>query len=121
MAQSEEIERREEELRKAVSILPDDQRKEFYSRAEKLLKDPDTYATLNFFLPLGLHHFYLGKTVRGLVDMSVTLSGALLFLLGQPIGIALIVVILLIELPQLFKSQSIVAEYNNNVYEQLLR
>ena len=44
-----QLEQKEELLRKQVHALPENQRKEFYHRQSQKLKDPDTYATLNWF------------------------------------------------------------------------
>ena len=64
MKSKQQLEQDEEEIRILVRGLPDEQRSIFYNQVEENLKDPDTYAVLNFIFIAGLHHFYLGKRVR---------------------------------------------------------
>jgi TM2 domain-containing membrane protein YozV len=102
-----ELKIEEERLRADISKLSLVDKKLYYQIEQQLIKDPDTYAVLNWFLPAGIHHFYLGKSIRGFTLDSY--------------GVLIIIGILLIELPQLFKSQSIVFEYNNNVMKTALK
>ena len=122
MISQEEVINEEERLRGLVRALPDDKRYLFYRETEKQLKDPDTYATLNYLFIAGLHHFYLGKWVRGIVNISVFLVG--LIMLFTPlaiIGLLFIVTISIIELYALFKSQVIVQAHNNTVMNRIYR
>lgn len=122
MLTSEQVLETEERLRKCVRALPDDKRLAFYRQAERRLKDPDTYAALNYLFIAGLHHFYLGKWVRGLLNITVFLAGVmLLFTPLAVIGILLIVAISMAELYALFKSQTIVQAHNNRIMEQIYR
>lgn len=59
MLTSEQVLEIKERLRKCVGALPDDKRLAFYKKVEQRLKDPDTYAALNYLFIAGLHHFYL--------------------------------------------------------------
>jgi len=121
MLHREEVEAREEGLRLKVRELPDAERKAFYIRAEKRLKDPDTYAVLNYLFIAGLHHFYLGRWFRGLINLTVFGGGAALIVLGQwQAGLAIIVAITVLELYALFRAQVIVQAFNNRVMEQAL-
>jgi|SaaInl59LU_5_DNA_1037362.scaffolds.fasta_scaffold11145_4 TM2 domain-containing membrane protein YozV len=113
-----ELKIEEERLRADISKLSLVDKKLYYQIEQQLIKDPDTYAVLNWFLPAGIHHFYLGKSIRGLINVVLMLLG--LFTLDS-YGVLIIIGILLIELPQLFKSQSIVFEYNNNVMKTALK
>ena len=120
MISQEEVLNEEERIRKLVRALPDDKRYVFHKEAEKQLKDPDTYATLNYIFIAGLHHFYLGKWMRGLFNISVFLIGAImLFTPLAIIGLLFIIAISIIELYALFKSQTIVHAYNNAVMKQI--
>ncbi|MCP5245023.1 MAG: TM2 domain-containing protein [Burkholderiales bacterium] len=120
MISQEEVLNEEEHIRKLVRALPDDKRYVFYKETEKQLKDPDTYATLNYIFIAGLHHFYLGKWMRGLFNISVFLIGAImLFTPLAIIGLLLIIAISVIELYALFKSQIIVHAYNNAVMKRI--
>lgn len=115
---SEELNAQEEQLRAKVNALPTEQRKQFYQLQKHHIKDPDTYAVLNWFFAAGLHHFYLGKFQRGAVNLTLMLIGLLTI---YSFGILLIIIVLLIELPQLFKSQRIVHQYNNHIMADILK
>jgi len=121
MLDAVEIEREEDRLRDAVSALPDAARKRYYERLRDRTKDPDTYATLNWFLVAGLHHFYLGKMARGVVNLTVFAVGVLLLFILPPIGFAIIAAIFVVELWALFRSQVIVRDHNNRVSAATLR
>lgn len=116
------IEQDEERIRGMVRDLPDDKRLLFFAEAERQLKDPDTYATLNFLFIAGLHHFYLAKWIRGFVNLGVFLIGAvMLFTPLAGFGMLLLIVITVIELNALFHSQTVVQDYNNGVMERIYR
>ncbi len=120
MLSKQEVEIKEEEIRKLVRELPDDKRSKFFQETEKQLKDPDTYAVLNYIFIAGLHHFYLGKWERGLINIIIFWSG--IFLLFTPYtiaGILIIIAISLFELYELFQSQTMVQAYNNNIMEDI--
>lgn len=117
-----EAELEEERLRSAVRALTDDQRRRFYDAATPRLRDPDTYAVLNWSLLAGMHHFYLGRWTRGAVTLLCFIGGlAALFseVLRWP-GVLLLVVILVIELSELFRSQTVVKAHNNRLMAQAL-
>ncbi|MDK9556861.1 TM2 domain-containing protein [Marinobacter sp. M216] len=121
MLKQEEVDAEEDSLRKAIRELSEEQRAEFYRQAGKAVKDPDTYAALNWFFITGLHHFYLGRWQSGLIDI-----GALLFAIGcfaagfvWP-GVILLLIVYSWELWQLFRSQIIVQNWNNRLYRDLL-
>jgi len=105
----------EEALRDDIRALNDEQRKEYYRLERQAIKDPDTYAVLNYFFLGGLHHFYLGKFARGLFNLVITVLG-LIFLFVLPLlGFALIIFVFLIELPKLIRAQRIIHQYNNDL------
>lgn len=110
---SEDVKRRSEALRDAIRTLDDRTRLAYYQQYEKRVKDPDTYAVLNWFFLAGLHHFYLGKVARGLINLGLMLGGILLMTQAPGWGLLLILAVIVIELPALFRSQIIVE--NNNV------
>ena len=122
---SEEVEQKEDELRSEISALNEEHRKSFYKAFSNNLKDPDTYAVLNFFFITGLHHFYLGNHIQGSINLSGLLAGVILMLGGIDgpwlLGLSIIMLIILIELPALFRSQIIVKNYNNLLSEQTLK
>lgn len=107
----------EEALRNKAAQLSSELRKQYYQLEEQLVKDPDTYAVLNYFFAAGLHHFYLGKIVRGVVNLVLMLIGLALIPYH---GWVLIIFVCVIELPQLFNSQKIVRQYNIDVMREVL-
>lgn len=121
MRSNDEIEQREEFLREALRTLSDAQRREFYTRFNKQVKDPDTYAALNYLFIAGLHHFYLGKRLRGAINLGTFCVGLIFILAGvHALGIVLIVAVLILELRALFKAQAIVQDFNNDLTEKLI-
>jgi TM2 domain-containing membrane protein YozV len=126
MLSEAEVNEEEERIRQRVRQLPDDKRFVFFRKTEKQLKDPDTYATLNYLFIAGLHHFYLGNWVRGLFNLAVFLTG--MVMLFTPLfipGILLIITISAVELFALFKAQVIVQAHNNaimnRIYQEIIR
>lgn len=116
------LEAREETLRDRLRELPGQKRETFYRRFNEELADPDTYAALNYLFPAGLHHFYLRRWQRGALNLGVFLTGIALMAIGQVSWGALVVgAIVLWELPQLFRAQTLVAEYNLALQERLYR
>lgn len=112
----------EERIRRLVRELPDEQRLRFFKQTGQRLKDPDTYATLNYLFIAGLHHFYLRKWVRGSINLSIFLFGVMLLFTGLAVlGVIVLIVITLVELNALFKSQWVILDYNNRVMESVYR
>ena len=72
---TKKVEQTEENLRTLVRQLSEADRKEFYQDFSNRIKDPDTYAVLNFFFVTGLHHFYLKKHVRGSMNLFIFVFG----------------------------------------------
>ena len=116
------IDHKSESLRKKVSLLSEEERKEYYDLFIPMLKDHDTYAVLNYFLLAGLHHFYLGKLMRGSLNLTVLITGISLIIFTKYIfvGTLAIFFILLTELLALFRSQIIVKNHNNLLSEKIL-
>lgn len=115
-----EVERDEEGLRRELEALSDGERGAFYEQAQRAYKDPDTYATLCYLWISGLHHFYLQRWRRGLADVGMNLL-ALGLVIGGIFGggwivglsgVGLWAVCSVIELGYLFRSQSVVRDYN---------
>ncbi|GGB17355.1 hypothetical protein [Agarivorans gilvus] len=121
MLNRQHLEQQQEQLRQQINRLSAEQRKQFYQAWEKQVKDPDSYAVLNYLLLAGLHHFYLHKWLRGAVNLLVSLVALLLLLFGVwSLGLCLLVAISLIELPALFRANLQVLAYNNQKMQQLL-
>ena len=121
---SQEVEEKEDKLRLSVRELEDSERMNFHKALSDRMKDPDTYAVLNFFFITGIHHFYLENHAQGLINLIGFVLGLLLLLGGLDgpweAGISLIVFIIVIELPALFRSQIIVKNYNNLLSSHIL-
>ena len=113
----------EEQLREQITQLNSEQKKSYYALEVAQVKDPDTYAALNWAFLAGLHHFYLGKWQRGLLNLVLMLIGVLFYLSQLPplLGAGVILLVFIIELPQLFNSQQIIHQYNNDVMKRLLK
>ena len=118
----EQLRIEENQLREQVSALSVDQKRQYYAQEIQLIKDPDTYAALNWAFVAGLHHFYLGKWSRGLINLALMTLGVMFyFLVGLSLlGAALIIFVFVIELPQLFNSENVIHDYNNQVMKSLL-
>ncbi len=116
----EAVKQHEEALRLQIRQLDESQRKQFYHQFNQQVKDPDTYAVLNYLFLAGLHHFYLGKMARGWLNFIVFGLGVLLLIAGW-FGWVLIVAITLVELKALFQSEAIVCDHNNRLMESLLK
>ena len=122
MKSKEAVQEEEERIRQRVRALPDNKRLQFFKRAEQELKDPDTYAVLNYLFIAGLHHFYLGKPLRGTINLCIFITGTVMLFTGfAGAGLLLIIAITVVELRDLFNSQSVVQDYNNEVMEKIYR
>jgi hypothetical protein len=121
MRDDREIEREEDRLRDAVARLPPERRRALYEKARSRIKDPDTYAALNWSLPAGLHHFYLGRAGRGAATLAGFLAGLVLIVSSAvALGLFLVLGILALETWELLRAQAIVRRHNNRVTRQLL-
>lgn len=120
MTEKDEVKDQEEMIREMVRELPNDKKKLFYQRSGKRLKDPDTYAALNFVFIAGLHHFYLGKWILGFSIIFLFWFGLiLLFSEYLILGLILIALTFIIELNELFRAQIIIQKHNNRVMENI--
>ena len=113
----------DEQLRTLISELSNEQRKHYYGLFVAQVKDPDTFAALNWACLAGLHHFYLGRWQRGAFNLILMFIGALFcFIQYAPLfGGGIILFVFIIELPQLFNSQKIIHQYNNQLMKSLLK
>jgi TM2 domain-containing membrane protein YozV len=122
MLSKETVRHKEEEIRELVRSLPNEKRKAFFEIADPKLKDPDTYATLNYMFIAGLHHFYLGRWIHGSINLGIFLLGVVSFFMGhRGMGLLCILGITAAELYSLFFSQVIVQDHNNEVMIQILK
>jgi len=115
------VDEQQEQIRRQVGELTDEKRKLYYRLFEQRVKDPDTYATLNYIFIAGLHHFYIGKWQLGLLNICAFGGGIALIVAGHTeVGIAALVGIALFELYELFRSQIIVQAHNNFISQTVL-
>ncbi len=124
MLNKEQVEAEEDSLRSDSLRLPDNQRQTFHAQFNRKFKDSDTYATLAWSMPIGLHHFYLGEWGRALLDISIFCIGLAFCFTGEggllAFGLLLILGISIAELYSLFRAQVIVQNHNNRIMRQIL-
>ena len=119
---NDKILKKEDLIRQEIQDLSIENKKSFYAKTEKKIKDPDTYAVLNWLLLAGLHHFYLQKWTQGIINLTLfVISVFLIFSEYTYWGIGLLVAIFVFELKELFQSQKIVLNYNNEMMEKVIQ
>jgi TM2 domain-containing membrane protein YozV len=122
------VDQEEEEIKTLIRELPDNQRSTYYNSIEDKIKDPDTYAALNYAFIFGLHHFYLKRWGKGIIDLIFSSLGVIGIYIGLNsgsdrlfyIGLFFIIIISIWELIALFNSQIIVQDHNNKVMREQL-
>lgn len=114
------VEQQEEQLRQTLRQMSDAERLAFYRSYYKRIKDPDTFAALNWCFVAGLHNFYIGQWLAGVLDLGLMIIGILLLFVWPAVGAFLLVLVSLIELPALFRSQVIIAHINNQIAFDIL-
>jgi hypothetical protein len=108
----EEIEKDEENFRKEINSLSNESRKEYFTKLNKEIVDPDTYATIIYILYVGgLHHLYFKEYKMFFLEAPFILIGYGLFFTGNEslstLGALILFTVYLIECPNLFFSQKI--------------
>lgn len=115
-----EIEDKEENLRKQISKLSSPYRKNYYRELEGKLKDPDTYAVINWVMYFGgFHNLYLGLYKTFFIEFSIAFICYSLLILGLEIAIIPLICMYIYELPALFFSQKIVRYKNYQISKEL--
>ena len=121
MLNSDDVKKEEEKIRKEIFLLDDESKKSFYNNISNEIKDPDTYAVLNWLFITGLHHFYLKKYTKASINLSLFLiSFMLMFSDIYLLAIGIFIAVFIMELNQLFYSQIIVQDYNNKILKKSL-
>lgn len=121
MLKQQRVDAEEERIRACVAELSDAARVIFYQKLTRELKDPDTYAVLNWCFLIGFHHFYLKQWFRGLLNIMVSIiSISMLFTSIWLLGVIFLLVVTIFEMADLFRSQIIVQHYNNQLMQALL-
>jgi len=130
MLNKKQVDAEEEAIRQEIRALPDNMRVKVFSEANEKIRDPDTYAALNYGLIAGLHHFYLGKYWRAFLEAILFLIGVYLIYYGGTtknghflmyFGIAITVALVVLELVALFRAQIIVQDFNNQKTRAILK
>ncbi|EGU30524.1 hypothetical protein VII00023_10959 [Vibrio ichthyoenteri ATCC 700023] len=116
----EQLEKNEEKLRQEVNALSAEQKKEFFKIQSDSLKDPDTYATLNWLFLGGFHHCYLGKYALFITELLLFTVSAIALFFGHLSAIFILLLLVAFELPQLFLSQKIARQRNYDVSCEIL-
>ena len=122
MLNREVVAQSEEELRVQVRELSDTQKQEFYKVVNKKIKDPDTYAVLNFTFFLGIHHLYLARYLRWIIELTIAIIAIVMLFsdVTLAVGIFLLVAVVISETYDLFRSEVIVQDYNNVIMKKAL-
>jgi len=123
-----DLEAAEEALRRDALGLQPEQLKAFYDRSQAAFKDPDVYTTLAWLFVAGLHHFYLKRWRRGLIDLGINGVGLILVVLGVLLsnwwigaaGVVLWLGVSATELMHMLRGQRTVREYNLREQRQIL-
>ena len=118
---NELLEREEEDIRGLVRNLSESDRKVYFDALNLKLKDPDTYAALNFAF-LGIHHLYLKKYITFILIFFFELFSLILFFSGNFIlGSLLGILVFTHEVYHLFLSNQIVRNFNNRLSREILQ
>ncbi|OOE73089.1 MULTISPECIES: hypothetical protein [Salinivibrio] len=115
----EALEAQETELKQQVNGLTQSQKKRFFAEQSRQLKDPDTYAALNWGFLGGIHHLYLRKYGLFVVECVLLVIAIIGLVLNQPYFGLILAGLVLFELPQLFFAQKIARQYNYHVSREI--
>ncbi|TFH74639.1 hypothetical protein E3V39_00240 [Gammaproteobacteria bacterium LSUCC0112] len=119
MFSEKELNLEEHQLREQIRRLSPAEKAIYDALEIPRLKLASTYVMLNWLFPLGVHHFYLRRWGRGLLDVFLSLNAGLSLTHYSPWGgpsllIAgmICVALLLIELPQMLNARLLVHSRN---------
>ncbi len=118
---TEKVEQEEEQIRLSIRNLPDTTRQKIFGELKHKLKDPDTYAALNYGLIAGLHHLYLGKFLRAFLELLIFIFGIFLLINDFMLGFIFVSSMILLELFELFRSQITVKHHNNIIMKRIIK
>ncbi len=123
MFSEKELNLEETDVREQVALLSEPQRRQYQGLEKAALKSPSTYALLNWFFLIGLHHFYLHRWVRGVINLALSLVGLTLIIVddNRIDGGSLLLAVAIIEVPQLLNYEHLVHAFNIRVMRQCLR
>lgn len=119
MFSEKELNLEEHQLREQIRRLSPLERSIYDALEIPRLKLASRYVQLNWLFPLGVHHFYLRRWGRGLLDLFLTFSVFLSLSSyapwGEPNGLVggmLFAALLLIEIPQMLNARLLVHSRN---------
>ncbi|MZI95329.1 hypothetical protein F9817_19320 [Vibrio sp. CAIM 722] len=115
-----DLEEKEQALSQQVHALEVTRKRYYFAQLAARIKDPDTYAVLNWSFIGGFHHLYLGRYGLFLGEIFLLIVAITTISLGITSGWFIIGLLVLFELPQLFFSQKIVRQYNYSVSTKIL-
>lgn len=88
------------------------------------LKQPDVYLVLNLLFPFGVHHFYLQRWGRGVLNLLLTLASIMSASGVNPwevrnllLALMLLLAMIIIDLPQLINARLLVHSRNNRIMQ----
>ncbi|MEX1197621.1 MAG: hypothetical protein WEB57_07160 [Pseudohongiellaceae bacterium] len=112
----------ENELREQIRALPEETRRRYLALESGALKNAGRYQWLNLLFFLGLHHFYLHRWIRGLLNLAVFASSISLLLTDELAlyGSLVLVTLLIIEIPQMLNARHLVHSCNNRIMQRCL-
>lgn len=112
----------ENELREQIRTLPDEVRRRYLQLECISLKSAGRYRILNLLFFTGLHHFYLRRWIRGLLNMAAFVGGLLLMTHDtlRLYGMLLLVTLLIVEIPQMLNARLLVHSCNNRIMQECL-
>jgi hypothetical protein len=116
----QKVNEEEESIRLSIRGLSDETRQKIFAESKRKVKDPDTYAALNYALVAGLHHCYLGQYLRVLIELGLFVFGIYLLINDITLGAIFVASMLLLEIYELFRSQITVQHYNNQVMKVIV-
>jgi len=122
MFSEKELNLQESELREQIRALSPAQLSVYHRLEADELKNSSRYLQLNWLFPLGVHHYYLERWLRGSLNLLLTLAGSWLVLATGLIwyGILMLVAVVLIEIPQLLNARLLVRNRNNQIMQACL-
>ena len=129
MFSQKELNLEEHQLRERVHALTAEERDRYHQLEIPRLRQASTYVMLNTLFPLGIHHLYLGRWGRALLNITLTLAAVLTALVRAPwdtqpnyfLALMMILAMVIIEVPQLMNARLLVQSRNNRVMEQSLK
>jgi TM2 domain-containing membrane protein YozV len=119
MFSEKELNLEEHQLREQIRRLSPAEKAIYDALEIPRLKLASTYVRLNWLFPLGVHHFYLRRWGRGLLDLFLTLNICLSLTRFSPwgdpnllISAMMCLALLSIELPQMLNARLLVHSRN---------